>query len=317
VGESARDGSGRRGGIRGDRNSGDSGSRGGHSGAASDFEGGRFHRSGDRTRLGAAEAMREYSRPREHRAEGDDLEEREVDGGRDEEPRPGEEEHEDERRGDHETLRQTVKQEGGREQEGRETQHHHSGDFVVQVFVGVQRNAAHERQIHADDRQEECRGGGCTATASPASEPAQVTTNPHGVDDHERSADLERRVEERGREVAERAELAEVQLPPQRVARREDGCQDAADQDDEHETGQVHRGDVVETAGEAPRERGKVGRRDGGADRNAHFGHFRRGRIGRPPTPRDPQPPSAHSGLSRGDDGPRSPRRRRNPSRES
>ncbi len=171
-------------------------------------------------------------------------------------------------------------------------------------------------QIHADHGEEECRGGGSAAPSRASSEATEITPHARGVDDDERTADLERGVEECRREVVEGAELAEVELPPRRIARGEDRREDAADQHDEHEPGEVHGGDGVEAAHETPREGGEGGGGDGGTDRNAHLGHFRRGRVGCPPTPRDPQPPSAHSGLSRGNDGPRSPRRRRNPSRE-
>lgn len=313
-GRERREAAGGRGGEGREAADGRGGERGG---TACDRDGRQLDGRGEGARSRSGHAVGEHARPREHGAEGDDFEQREVDRGRDEQPRAGEEEHEDERRGDHQALGQAVQQEGRREEERRETEDHHSGDLVVQVFVGVERHAAHERKVHADHRQEEGCGGRSTAPARAAAETAQVAPHPDGVDHDERPTDLEGRVEERGRQVAERPELTEVQLPPEWVARGEDGCQDPAHQHDEHEPGEVHSGDVVEAAREAPCECGKGNRRDGGADRNAHFGHFRRGRIGRPPTPRDTQPPSAHSGLSRGNDGPRSPRRRRNPSRKS
>ncbi len=265
-------------------------------------------------RAGTGEAVGEDAGPREHRAERDDLEEREVDRGRDEEPGAGEQEDEHGGRRDHEALRQAVQQERRGQKERRETEDHHPGDLVMEVLVGVERNAPHEGEIDADHREEEGGRRRRAPTPGAAPESPQIAAHAHGENDDERAADLERGVEERGRQVAERAELAEVQLPPQRVARGQDRGQDAADQHDEHGAGEVHRGDLVEATGEAPRKMGEGGGRDGGTDRNAHFGHFRRGRFGRPPTPRDPQPPSAHSGLSRGNDGPRSPRRRRNPS---
>lgn len=266
--------------------------------------------------MGPGQAVREDPGPREHRAEGDDLEQGQVDRRGHEQPRAGEEEHEHQRGGERETLGQPVEKERGGQQERRETEDHHSGDLVVQVFVGVERNAPDEGQIHADHGEEECGGGGGAAASCAPPETPQITPHAHRVDHDERPADFERGVEECRREVVEGAELAEVELPPRRVARGEDRGEDAADEHDEDEPGEVHGGDRVDAPGETPRDGGQDGGGDGGTDRNAHFGHFRRGRVGCPPTPRDPQPPSAHSGLSRGNDGPRSPRRRRNPSRE-
>jgi hypothetical protein len=221
---------------------------------------------------------REDPGPAEHRGEGDHLEEREVDRGGDEQPRSGEQEHEDESGRDREAAVQAVHQHGRRDQQGGETEHHHAGDLVVQVLVAVQGHAAHEREVdpdHGEAQESDRRGSPSTRSGS---ESAQFATHPHGVDDDEHAADLERVVEQGARHVVERPELAEVQVPPQRIGRGEDRRQDAAHQHDQDQSGQLHGGEGAHPACQAARYRehlsgkGKGGRAGNGwSDRDAHF----------------------------------------------
>lgn len=78
-----------------------------------------------------------------------------------------------------------MEQERRGEQERRETEDHHSGDLVVQVFVGVERNAPDECQIHADHGEKECGGGGSATPSRSPSEAPQITAHTDRVDDDE------------------------------------------------------------------------------------------------------------------------------------
>ena len=244
--------------------------------------------------------------PPEHRGEGDHLEQGEIDGGGDEQPRAGEQEDEDEDGRHGEVSAQAVQQDRRRDQQGREAQHHHARDLVVQVLVRVQGNASDEGEVHADHGEAELRHGRRSPPARASSQSAQIAPHPDGVDDDEDAADLERGVEERARDVAERPELAEVQLPPQRVGGGEDRGEDPPDEDDQDERRQLHGRHGAraphESAGDGHQlARGREGRggRNGVADRDAHCRVcFPWGRTASPPAPRDPRPPSAYSGTA-------------------
>jgi hypothetical protein len=94
--------------------------------------------------------VREHAGPPEHRGERDHLEQREIDRRGDEEPCAREQEHEDEGGRDRQAPVQTVQQYGRGDEQCGEAEDHHAGDLVVQVLVGVEGNAAHEREVHAD-----------------------------------------------------------------------------------------------------------------------------------------------------------------------
>ncbi|GEB45419.1 hypothetical protein MTE01_13640 [Microbacterium testaceum] len=187
------------------------------------------------------------------------------------------------------------------QQQGEEPQDHRARDLVVQVFVGVQGNAAHESKIDAHDIQADeshCRGA---ATDGAATHTSHIPPDTEGEDDDDHSADFEGRVEECARQIAEDPQLAEVQLPPQRVARRCDRQQQSADQDDQGRPADVQRRDRVEAAREGAQARHRERKGDSGAEHGAHVGDLSSGRNEDPPTPRDPRPPSAHSGNEPGE----------------
>jgi len=248
----------------------------------------RTHRRGGRSRRahggggrsgGAGEGEREDPRPAEHGGEGDDLEEGEVDGRRDEQPGAGEQEDEDEGGGQTEATRQTVQQDRRGDEQRSEAEHHHPGDLVVQVFVGVEGDAADEGQVHADDGEAEPGDRGGTPTARPSAQATQVAAHAHGVDGHEHAPDLERRVEQGPRDIVEGPELAEVQLPPERVGRGDDRRQNPAHEHDQDQGGQVHRRQRVRASRQSlrggdrvPRGRERGGGGNGSADRDAHCG---------------------------------------------
>jgi hypothetical protein len=192
------------------------------------------------------QAVREDAGPREHRPEGDDLEQGEVDRLGDEEPGAGEEEHEDHRRRHDQAARHPVHHHGRGEQQPGEAEHHARGDVVVQRLVDVERHASHEGEVHADRGEEHLRDDARATARRHAAEATQV--EPHAVRVHrdDRSREHQPAVEQRARHVAERAELAEVQVPPQVVGRGRDRQQDAPAERDARRDGEAHRGESVQ-----------------------------------------------------------------------
>lgn len=76
-----------------------------------------------------------------------------------------------------------MQQERRGEQERRETEDHHPGDLVVQVLVGVERDASDEGEIHTDHGEEERRGRRRPAAPRASAEPAEIPSDADGVDD--------------------------------------------------------------------------------------------------------------------------------------
>jgi len=134
-----------------------------------------------------------------------------------------------------------VKQDRRRQQQRGEAEHHGARDVVVQGLVDVERDASDQREVHTHDRQADLRDERRTAADVDAADAPEVAPHAVGVQGHSDPRDDQRAVEEAPRRVAVRAELAEVELPPQRLGRREDRQQDAADEDHEGCCAEVHR----------------------------------------------------------------------------
>jgi hypothetical protein len=162
--------------------------------------------------------------------------------------------------------RHPVQQHRRGEEERGEAQHHAGGDVVVQRLVDVEGHAADEGEVDPDRAEEELREPGGTAPRTGAAVTAQVAADAVGVDDDEESGDDQRAVEQRTRRVAERAQPAEVQVPPQRVGRRHDGGEDASAENDEHCHREMERGNPCSECSRR--------RNDGTGDQNgsAHIG---------------------------------------------
>ncbi|MDF2992398.1 MAG: hypothetical protein K0S37_2912 [Microbacterium sp.] len=252
----------------------------------------------DRTGGGAGNGVREDPRPPEHGGEGDHLEEREVDGGCHEEPGPREEEDEDQDRRHRETAAQAVQQHGRGDQQRREAEDHHARDLVVQILVAVEGNAAHERQVDPDHGEAQESDRRCSPSSGPAAQAAQIATYADRIDDDEHPAELESAVEQGTRDIVECSELAEVQLPPERIGRGHDRREDATDEHDQDQRGQVHRRQGVRAScqsahggDDSSRRREGEGGRNGLADRDAHFGVLSLGTDRKPPSTARPSAP--------------------------
>ncbi|WP_240742767.1 MULTISPECIES: hypothetical protein [Microbacterium] len=185
--------------------------------------------------------MGEDARPGEHRAEGDHFEQSEVDGAVDEQPSTGEQASEDGEGRQQQAPRHPVQEHRRREQERGEAQDHSRSDIVVDGLVDVEGNASHQRQIDADRGEEHLGGPARAPAADEGAQADEIAAYPVRVDRHEGAADHEGAVEEGAGGVVEGAQLAEVQVPPQRIGRRQHRQQDAADEHDEHPEGQLHR----------------------------------------------------------------------------
>lgn len=108
-------------------------------------------------------------------------------------------------------------------------------------LVDVEGNAADEPEAHTDDAQAELRGGGRAAAHVDALNAPKVSAHAASEEGHDHTGEHEGAVEERTRGVMERAQAAEVQLPPQRVARGEDRGEDAAAQHHEGDRRELSR----------------------------------------------------------------------------
>jgi len=201
---------------------------------------------------GHGEGAEEDARPREHGSEGDDLEQGEVDVTGDEDPGAGEEDDEDGDRRQEQPTRHAVHHDRAHQQQGGEAEHHARSDPVVHESVGVERDATDEGEVHADRGEADAGGAGGSAADTGAPEAAQFTRGGAAEDHDGASAHDERAVEEGGRAVLERAELAEVQTPPLRVGRGGDGDADADDQDEQHQDREAHGAGAEETCRPRP-----------------------------------------------------------------
>lgn len=226
-------------------------------------------RVASRSEAGASpHAHQQHTRPREHRAEGDHLEEGEVDRGRHEQPSAREEVDENRAGGHHKTTRHAVHEPRRGQQERAEGEHHTGGDVIVHQLVAVQRDHPDQRQVHADAGEQDASGDGGAAPDQMGFQPAQFSPGGSGEHrDHAARRD-ESAVEDGARAVVERAEPAEVQVPPERIGRRRGRHRDPAGQDEERQYRQPHRARALQRTDGAPGSprRGRRGDGHGKAD---------------------------------------------------
>ncbi len=215
----------------------------------------------------APHAHQQHARPREHRAEGDHLEEGEVDGGRYEQPSAREEVEEHGAGGHHETSRHPVHQPRRGQQERAEGEHHRGSDVIVHELVAVQRHHPDQRQVHTDAGEQDASGDGGAATDQVRLQPPQFAAGGAGeCRDHGARRD-EGAVEHGARRGVERAEPAEVQVPPERIRRRRCRHGDPTGQDEERQHRQPQSAGALQRADGVPRalRRGRSGARQGKA----------------------------------------------------
>jgi hypothetical protein len=172
-----------------------------------------------------AERVGEHARPREHRSARDRLEQGEVDRGGDEERDREGEPHQGDTGADRHPRAESAQHDRSAHEQDQEAEHHHGRHPVVEVLVGVQGHAPHQGEADADHVQADAREGGGPAADGSSTEAADIPSDEEGEHDDHESADLERRIEQCTREITEDSELAEMQLPPQWVARGGHGKQ--------------------------------------------------------------------------------------------
>lgn len=123
-------------------------------------------------------------------------------------------------------------------QDAEERQHHPARGAVVQERDRVDRDGAHAEQAEAG-RGDQAREQPRRRAAAHTLERPLIDVDPHGEEGDEQAARDERAVEGEAREVVERAQSAEVRLPPVRIGGRRDGQRRAAGEhrhDDGRET---------------------------------------------------------------------------------
>nr|WP_274636771.1 hypothetical protein [Microbacterium bovistercoris] len=140
---------------------------------------------------------------------------------------------------------------GDHDQQPEERQHDPGGGAVVQESVHVQRDRAHRRQMkpgRGDEGAEKPRA----LDAPQVLEGVHVAAQSDGEDHDEQAGGAHRGIEHIAGEIAEGAQLAEVELPPAAVGRghdRQRGAEREERDDDPRQGGTGHRGAHVERRG--------------------------------------------------------------------
>lgn len=184
----------------------------------------------------AGEHAGEHAQPRADRREPEELEAGQGDEpGGEEDHSGGEQHHAHDRRGAEESPESGDREAPGHDAEEREPEARR-GDVVKDGADG-DRDEADDRQVQSG-RDHRCAESTCGAAADVGREHRD---GQDAVGREQEARDDGRAVEDVPRQVVERAEPREVQLPPQRIASGEDGDDDAG--------GEGRHGTVAEVVG--------------------------------------------------------------------
>lgn len=220
------------------------------------------------------EGAHEDARPAEHGGEGHGLERRGVDdAAREQRARDREVAEHPDRRAAHAAVQAAEHPRGG-QQHAAEAGHHAVRHDVVHELVDGERDAAGEREVRAEHRQQHARRGRRAALRRVTVQPQEVAVQALREGEHREARQRQSGVEHRAGGIREHPEPAEVQVPPQRVGGGEDRRADAGQHDRHHHQPPVQGGEIRQGDAEA----GSTGRED---DR-AHCGH--------PSTPEENRP---------------------------
>ena len=176
-----------------------------------------------------ADVAREEQEPVEHLTEHDQLERRHIDEPGDVNGDRHHDTHADTARSASDGAMHAAQHPPARRQDQGEAEDGPGGAAVVDELVDVDGEEADEREVDAEQRDQDGYddGGAAIGERGRSRMPSHLPPQPRCEEHDTGAAEHDRRVEDLSREHRERPQATEVQLPPERVGGRRDGQEDA------------------------------------------------------------------------------------------